>query len=87
MSDYGLPWDIDPFNPPPTVESIKVLWDYEAQVVVGDSMSTLFDTRWTYIYNPGSRLLWHLSRCPGDLMYVPEEQVPEMVRLAAMVAS
>lgn len=79
-------WD-DPFNPQPTVEPIKVLWDYEAQAVVGDGMSSFFDTHWTYIYTHGSRLPWHLSRCPGDLMYVPEGQVPEMVRLAVMVAS
>lgn len=87
MSGAGLPWDFDPFNPPPTVEPIKVLWDYESQAVVGDGMSTLFDTHWTYMYHHGNPLPWHLSRCPGDLMYVAESAVPEMVRLAVMVAS
>lgn len=80
------PWD-DPFGEPPKTEPVKILWDYFAEQVVGDGDAGLFDNHWTYIYNPDSRLAWHVVRYPGDLLYVVEKDVPEMVRLAAMVAS
>lgn len=81
------PWD-DPFNADEQdMTPVKILWDYEAQLVVGEGVPTFFDTHWTYMHYPRSRLPWRLIRYPGDVLYLKEADVPELVRLAVMVAS
>lgn len=83
------PWK-DPFgNPFPGPKSVQILWDYTTEIVVGEGHEpTLFDTLWTYTYRPGNPALpWVLSRFPGDVFYKQEEEVPELVRLAVMVAT
>lgn len=75
------PWD-DPFE---STEAIVILWDYENQVIVGEGLSNLFDTCWTYYHTAGAVLPWRLSRFPGDSLFLREEVVPDMVRLAVMV--
>lgn len=69
------------------VEGVKILWDYTIQQVVdgGNVSCSLFDTHWTYTYRDGSKLPWVLSRYPGEVLYVQEHEVPELVRLAVMV--
>jgi hypothetical protein len=71
------------------VEGTKILWDYMTQQVVdgGDVNCDLFDTYWLYVYRPDSSIPWALYRFPGDHMYLSEPDVPELVRLAVMVAS
>lgn len=71
------------------IEGVKILWDYTTQQVVdgGNVSCGLFDTHWTYTYRPGSKLPWVLCRFPGDVFYKDEDQVPELVRMAVMVAS
>lgn len=70
-------------------KGVKILWDYQAQQVIdaGDVRVSLFDTHWTYTYRHGSKLPWVLSRFPGDVFYKQEDEVPELVRLAVLVAS
>lgn len=87
----GMPWDYDPaakvLN---VVPDIKILWDYQTQQVVdgGNVSTSLFDTHWVYTFRPGDiSLPWVLSRFPGDVFYKQENEVPELVRLAAMVAT
>jgi hypothetical protein len=85
-----LPWD-DPFNVPDQAPAVpvKILWDYSTgQVIDGGEVSCgLFDTHWTYTYYPWrTSLQWALTRCPGECLYKQEAEVPEMVRLAVMIA-
>lgn len=79
-------WPVPPLSPPPDV---KILWDYTTQQVVdgGNVSCGLFDTHWTYTYRADSRLPWVLTRCPGEVLYLQEREVPELVRMAVMVAS
>ena len=82
----NLPWQGAAPGMPPT--PIRVKWDYEKQVVVSDGLSNLFDTCWSYFfYGPDEALQWGVSRFEGDHMFVAERIVPEMVRLAVLVAS
>lgn len=81
----------DPFGQDDTITSadkpIRIQWDYRQQIVVGDDMCTLFDTTWSYYLRPWrTALRWQLVRSPGDALYLHEEDVPEMVRLAVMVS-
>lgn len=90
MNRAAPPWDAsDPFTKGSPVPEVKILWDYEAQVVIdaGNVSCGLFDTLWTFTYRHGSKLPWVLSRFPGDVFYRHEDEVPELVRLALLVAS
>jgi hypothetical protein len=71
------------------VTGTKILWDYVTQQVVdgGDVSCSLFDTHWTYTYYHGQSLSWVLERFHGDGMFLQEPDVPELVRMAVMVAS
>lgn len=68
---------------------IKILWDYEAGLVVdgGNVRCSLFDTLHVYMFMADSALPWRLSRYPGEHVYVAETAVPELVQLAALVSS
>lgn len=83
------PWEADPFNPYDEPQPTHVLWDYSQQLVVGEGRPVgLFDTLWSYTYRPWrSALQWQVVKAPGTAIMLAEEDVPEMVRLAAMVAS
>jgi hypothetical protein len=79
--------DDNPFGDP--FETVMVLWDYTTQMVVdaGDVSNSLFDTHWVYKYRHGHRLPWVLSRYPGEVIFYLDHEVPELVRMAVMVAS
>lgn len=81
----SAPWQDDPLPKMPPVP-IRVTWDYKVEAIVGNGMSTFFDSHWTYIYyGPGEALQWGLSRYPGEHMFVAERVVPEIIKLAVMV--
>lgn len=84
MNDY--PWTYPPAKDP---AAVKILWDYMAQQVVdgGDVSCSLFDTFYVYSYVDGAPLSWGIERSPGDFMYLMEQQVPELVRIAVLVSS
>lgn len=72
------------------IPEVHVLWNYLTETVVDAGVHVtvgLFDTHRKYTYRHHPQLPWELSCYPGHSMYVQEADVPELVRMAALVAS
>lgn len=82
---YYAPWHDN--SPTPSREVIRILWDYEKEMVVDSGICTLFDTSWTYCYDGITVTGWWVLRYPhASPHYLLEAEVPEMVRLAVLVS-